>query len=62
MSPPPPEAAVLSGVPGLCAPVLCSEGQVPPRALGLPLPDVCGDVRLRPPLMRLQGDQALFAQ
>lgn len=33
-----------------------------PRVLVLLPLDVCGDVRLRPPLMGLQSDLALFAQ
>lgn len=61
-SPPPQEAAVVFGIPRLCAPVLGRECQVSPHALVLPLLDVSGDVRLRPSLMGLQGDQTLFAK
>lgn len=62
VSPPIREAAILFGIPRLCAPVLGSEGQVSPCILLPALLDVCCYVRLRPLLVRLQGDQALFAQ
>lgn len=60
--PPPQEASALFSQLRFCAPVLGSEGQVPPPASILPMQDVCGDVRLRPPLVGLQGDQTLCTQ
>lgn len=61
-SPPIREAAILFGMPRLCAPVLGSECQVSLCILLTALLDVRRYVCLRPLLVRLQGVQAFFAQ
>lgn len=61
-SPPVRDAAILFGVARLDAPVQGSEGQMSPFR---PLPsllDVCRYVRLGPLLVRLEGDQVIFAE
>lgn len=60
-SPPIGDATILFSIPWLDTPVQGSEGQMSPFR---PLPsllDVCRYVRLGPLLVRLKGDQVIFA-